>query len=512
MPEIILEQPKKPDIFSFGFDKNLTRTGPRSESGVVYDAIESATNAGQILSGGNLTAKTISVGSLTRQVAPGDDIQAAIDAVNREGGGTVQLLAQTYLMRSDINLKSNVTLAGAGRGTTVIDFEGRALGIIVEGTSSSIMQNVVIRDMTIQNSNSPAGLNIDFADFWLVQNVIVTSCDQNGIRIRRSQQYSFVNVSSTSNTTNGFLWSQSTIPANRVHDTFQLLNCVASSNSSRGFDISVTNSTNPVENFTLINCSAKSNTSDGFRYTSTVGIAANARIVGGSFSSNGANGVTIESNVRFLNIVGANANSNTTDGFNIAGSNIVLIGCLGDVLNVVLDFDITGDQSVMVGCGFSTSIGNATSSFVNVSSTIAANIVGNQQFSPRLNRKCVRMRNRSGGTVPVGALIVWSTSSLEVGESFSTTTTNGDDLVVGMALESIANLSVGNILVEGYTTQLLVTNGVSSIVIGDQLSSYSHAYFAKEAIAGETVFAIALSSPTTSTAAITAILFSPRLI
>ena len=96
------------DIYDLGFDRGLNREIPDNSTGVVYDTIENATNAASVLSGGNLNLKTLTIGGLTRQVAPGDDIQAAIDAVNREGGGTVQLLAKTYNPTFDINLKSNV--------------------------------------------------------------------------------------------------------------------------------------------------------------------------------------------------------------------------------------------------------------------------------------------------------------------------------------------------------------------------------------------------------------------
>ena len=47
-------------------------------------------------------------------------IQAAIDAANAAGGGTVVLGTKTYTINSPITLKSNVSIAGAGIGNTIL--------------------------------------------------------------------------------------------------------------------------------------------------------------------------------------------------------------------------------------------------------------------------------------------------------------------------------------------------------------------------------------------------------
>lgn len=120
------------------------------------------------------------------------------------------------------------------------------------------------------------------------------------------------------------------------------------------------------------------------------------------------------------------------------------------------------------------------------------------------------VKNSSGGTMPPGAVAIHSSTS--PGDSFSTTTTNGDKKVCGMVVETTTNASVGGVLVTGFTTLLYANNSASSISIGDYLSTYSHAYYAKKAVAGEMVFAIAMEAPSTSTAQIDAMLISPRLI
>ena len=112
------------DVFDYNFNKLLNKPIDDASTGVVYDTVENALNTGSIVQGGNLTLKTLSIGSLVRQVAPGDDINAAIDAVSREGGGTVQLLAKTYIITSSIRMKSKVSLVGAGVGVTILEMAG----------------------------------------------------------------------------------------------------------------------------------------------------------------------------------------------------------------------------------------------------------------------------------------------------------------------------------------------------------------------------------------------------
>src|SRR5258708_3681011 len=47
-------------------------------------------------------------------------IQAAIDAAHSAGGGVIFLPAGTYIVKSALELQSNVTLRGAGWGAAVV--------------------------------------------------------------------------------------------------------------------------------------------------------------------------------------------------------------------------------------------------------------------------------------------------------------------------------------------------------------------------------------------------------
>ena len=125
--------------------------------------------------------------------------------------------------------------------------------------------------------------------------------------------------------------------------------------------------------------------------------------------------------------------------------------------------------------------------------------------------KTYTLKNTSGAVIPAGSVVILK--SVATGDEMTTTTVNGDNKVIGMALVATTSDRPAGVLINGHTTaKLLVSNGTSSILIGDWLSTYSHAYYAKKAVTGDTVFAMSLSSPTTSTAAINALLVNPRLI
>lgn len=66
-------------------------------------------------------------------IAPGADIQKAIDAVYASGGGTVVLLTGTHTREEDLRLYENVILQGETFDTT-LDFNNTSHGIVLSGT------------------------------------------------------------------------------------------------------------------------------------------------------------------------------------------------------------------------------------------------------------------------------------------------------------------------------------------------------------------------------------------
>lgn len=91
-------------------------------------------------------------------VAPGADIQNAIDAVYASGGGTVVLITGTHVVESDITLYPNITLEGETSGTT-LDFNSTAHGIIITATPVTVAGTIA----TTNNSTIVTGSGTAFS-------------------------------------------------------------------------------------------------------------------------------------------------------------------------------------------------------------------------------------------------------------------------------------------------------------------------------------------------------------
>lgn len=502
--DIPLTNPKEQDIFSLGFDPSLSRAIPDEATGVVYDSINDTQNTASLLSGGNLNLKTLTIGGLVRQVAPGDDIQAAIDAMNREGGGTVQFLAKTYLLRSSLQLRSNVTLAGAGRDVTILDFERRIYGIYSTGTQASgYEKNMAIRDLTVKNSTAAGAIFLTLCSSFSLENISVTG-STNGIQILGCNNFRVSNSESKLNTNHGVFIYGSTFTSS----AFTLTNVLAQNNFGAGFQIgNPADSSGIAINFSLLNCQASGNLLDGFNVTGNTNL--NSMAVSCISDANGGDGYDIA--IGYISLVGSVGTNNSGGGFNISGVSafgVRLVGCFSSA-NTGADFTDASSLGVVIGCVFETigsvptvSLGENSSSYANSEQTLG------QQL------KYFLAQNKSGGNVPQGAVVVFNPTASTT-DQFSTTTVNGNNKVMGMVstlLNSNPNNGYTHVLTEGFTQNLLAVNGTSSLSVGDFLSTYSHAYYAKKAIAGDTVFAICLEAPTTGTALVDALLIPPRLI
>lgn len=502
MATIPIPESPQPDIYSLGFDRGLNRGITDNSTAVVYDGVGDASNAAQVLSGGNLNLKTISVGNLVKQVAPGDDIQAAIDAISREGGGTVQLLAKTYLIRAGITLRSNVVIAGAGKDLTVLDFNN---GILV--FQGSNIDTFGIRDLNIENSSTNSidlntcnnfaltnlivsghviGIRVFYSNNFVVSNCYIASNSGSGVHIDGSNTYQLDLVESTSNSSHGFRFEAA---SSTQHRDFSVTNCIASSNGANGFSV-YNSGTGLLTRFTFINCRASENTTDGFDFDRAVLTAWRGRLVSCISQTNTGKGYDMATSTSLLVFVGCFSDNNGGGGFQINGNNTYLVGCVAES-NTSFNYDINSSTTALVGCNDgNTPMYEAT-------------------YQEKIYNK---LFNNSGADLRQGNVVVFNGTTDVSGPYVTTTSTNGDNRVFGMVNETITSgtTNFGQILIEGVTGNLYVANGTSSITAGDWLSTYSHAYYSKKAIAGETIFAVALATPTTGTAAIAARLFSPR--
>lgn len=502
MADIPLPQPETQDIYSLGFDKSLNRGIDSIQSPTVYDQIGAAVNTGQVLSGGNVIVKTLSIGGLVRQVAPGDDIQAAIDAVNREGGGTVQLLAGTYLINDNLELRTRVALAGAGEDITVLNFEGRTYAVRAVGTASAILTNIRISDLTVTQSGGVAGIEIDYCDSWLIRNVRSTDCTFRGFRIDHSQRFAIVDSLADNNATAGFVFDGD---STRETMEYQVSNCVADTNGTDGFIWTESNSQTNT-NFTVIGAVSKNNVSDGFAVGTSSNNSAQAAFVSCSSSGNGADGYRCTNTD--LIFVCCFAINNVMDGFDCSPSS-TYVACVAEG-NTDADFNIDVSTAVnLVACSPERGTGIAPSSKISVSSE-RNNVSGNYGGSTMTNREVVHMQNTSGTTLPTGAVVVFK--RVAAGDQITTTPTSGDKYVFGMNTASLANNSYGGILTRGFTNDLLV-DGTVAIAVGDFLCAGPSATYAAVATGtGTMVFAVALEALTSGTGVIDALLITPRMV
>src|SRR3990167_6038407 len=194
-----------------------------------------------------------------RVVPPGGDIQKAIDELNAIGAGTILLQRGTHTLTQTLTGYSKISIIGEGRDQTIIECGGNAYGITYAGVSATIKNNFVLSDFTLQNSNNAAGIDIDYCDFWKIENVRVTSCDQDGINIDHARNWNLYNCRSDNNTSDGIIiYGDDT----RVTNVFSLINIECDSNGTFGLE-TLFNGNNGVQYGSYINCAAHDNSSSG---------------------------------------------------------------------------------------------------------------------------------------------------------------------------------------------------------------------------------------------------------
>ena len=121
------------------------------------------------------------------------------------------------------------------------------------------------------------------------------------------------------------------------------------------------------------------------------------------------------------------------------------------------------------------------------------------------------MTNTSGGDLTAGAVVVYK--SVAALNEFTTTTTQGDDKVIGVLAEDIVDTAEGRILTEGKTIFMKV-DGTTDIAIGDYLGTFTTAGIGMKAAVGDMAIAIAMEAYTTddSNGVIDALVIKPKKI
>ncbi len=455
--------------------------------------------------------RNLSVKSVILTVTKSDDIQKAINKVSELGGGEVRLGAATFFPIANIAIPSNVSLIGSGRDVTIIDFAGSAYGVVMVGTVGTFLQNIQIKNLTIQNSNNTAGLDVDYSKNWSMENVRITSCDQVGIRIQRSNNYLMSNVVSDNNT--GVGWSF--VGENTTgHYEFTLINCSADNNSAAGFSFSGTGV--GMRSGSLIACTSLRNSAEGFVITNGVKldfIGCRAGVGGLTAEGNDTYGFHLNSGGTY-SLVDCEANYNTAAGVFLganAESAEINIVALSGFPNTAVLLDANNIPVNLIGAIIDSGSNVAATDLITNLYDGDAQTSGIYGGTVIQERKIFQMQNVSGGALLVGDVVIIASDASGMG--ITTTTSAGNNKVFGMVLGTIVNNGYGYVLVAGKTTKLKV-NGTTDIAVGDWLSTYTVAGISGKASAGHMAFAIALEAYTTndSSGVIDALLVSPRLI
>lgn len=368
MSEFPIESPETQDIYSFGFDKGMNRTFKSIHSQTVYDQMQDSINANQIFTGGNLNAKTLTIAGFTRMVAPGDDIQAALDSLNREGGGTLQMKSGVYKVTSPLIGYSSVSIEGVSAQATVIDFVGStgylsfsstksystgtitsiASSVVVTGSGTAWLANVmpgqqlflgtrwykiasVITDTQLilaegygDNVTLPATYRIaTICDNVSLSNITLQNSSGTALTFFDSRRATLRNVYTLTSNIGATFTNCSEIDANRVlaitnvSDGIRLTNVGLFNWSSINTPANGANGIkfSNVKSGSLFACASDGNAGDGFNLTEAVDTAFLAEANG-----NGGQGYELVSDCDSVVIYSASASFNTSDGIRLTAT------------------------------------------------------------------------------------------------------------------------------------------------------------------------------------------------
>ncbi|MGC3991352.1 MAG: hypothetical protein QM796_17050 [Chthoniobacteraceae bacterium] len=239
---------------------------------------------------GILVFATVRGHALTVSVAPGGDIQSAINSVSAAGGGTVNVTSGTATISTALVMASNVTLNGAGNPTTTLNLSSSiANGITISGSTwsninvqnikiwgagTTIAQNGV--DLGSSTVGSGGGMtNVQSANLGYDggkicgSNESVTSCNFHDAGLNYYYHgFYFLGGSGTVFSGNQFNHSPygSGLHVNNwVTISGGTSKSNTSSNNGQEGHSFTANTSNTYNNYTISNCTANSN---GFAYTS----------------------------------------------------------------------------------------------------------------------------------------------------------------------------------------------------------------------------------------------------
>lgn len=220
----------------------------------------------------------------------------------------------------------------------------------------------------------------------------------------------------------------------------------------------------------------------------------------------GGTGIYIEGT--YCSVIG-NQISGGSVGIDLSGAYALV--STNQINSISTGIIINGNAQTIIANMFQ---GNSTN--INISTYVLINIQNNHGLRPVDERRIIRVKNTSGGTLTAGTVVVYKSAA--AGDEVTTTTTAGDKKAYGVLEESINDGSFGFMLIQGKTT-LLKADGTTDIAVGDWLSCFTTAGIAQKATesvagvtVGDTAFAVALEAYTAnnSSGVLDALLIPPR--
>jgi parallel beta-helix repeat protein len=254
-------------------------------------------------------------------------IQAALDAVNSIGGGSVLLWEGTYVLAAQIRIYSNTLFNGTGLATIVTAAGSLAVNMIINDDQVNGNFNIVVSKMKIDGNKGAGALgsgiyfdgttthssNISFKDLW------VTNCAGIGIHPKRTDDLKISDCLFTLNGTTTLDHGLYTLNCSNM----EVVNCISRNNVGAGFKASGGTGTGGT-NVIFSSCTASHNGGRGISVADTT----NASIIGCNADNNGDNGIVFIDETNGVvqgTISGCNSYLNTLRGIYIDNSFAITI-------------------------------------------------------------------------------------------------------------------------------------------------------------------------------------------
>jgi len=508
--------------------------------------------------GETIRRRDIALGNKVTNVFPGQDIQKAIDKVNKLGGGTVFLKVGTHSLITDLTLYSNIYLQGENAGSSIISFGNNAKQIKIVGSGAYSTGTIAITNggVTVTGTttswlaNVSAGQNIMIKGIWYPISAVVSDTE-----LTIAIPYADINVSGVTyvaaTTINEVQLINFTITASGTaavkaqygSEIFLRDINIQASVSGLDFDDCSQSSFHEIDlvanysgadfnnchftifdacgvldsltgnGVTMTNCSSMAlndffilnSAGDGLSMTNCEDIK-----ISGNFTENAGQGIEFVSGNDNIDVDSFIFKKNGSDGvkFTATMDNChigkgVFKNNGGYGINIAAS---SCNDNIISSCIFT---GN-TSGGLN-DSGVGTISLGNVGLNALETKEHFRFKNTSGGSLAAGDLVTFK--AVAAGDEVTTTTIQGDDLIFAMAVETITNNSYGRFQTLGKTTALKV-DGTTDIAIGDFIGSFTSAGIGMKAAAGDMAIAIALEAYTAndSNGVIDALLIKPRKI